>query len=101
MAGSCRYLREWGEGALFVEVLLGLEAVVELSEEAVEQVTLDVAVLASAPVVGVGSGRVLEDRCAPDPTRGRRRPPPPRFPSHAAVTVGRAWTRSGLCRLAC
>ena len=64
MAGSCRYLREWGEGALFVAVLPGLEAVVELSEESVEQVTLGgvvpVAVLASAPVVGVGSGRGLE-----------------------------------------
>jgi|tagenome__1003787_1003787.scaffolds.fasta_scaffold18021048_1 hypothetical protein len=64
MAGSRTYLREWGEVALWVEVLLGLEAVVELSEESVEQVTLGgvvpVAVLASAPVVGVGSGRGLE-----------------------------------------
>ncbi len=64
MAGSRRYLRGWDEGVLFVEVLPGLEAVVELSEESVEQVTLGgvvpVAVLASAPVVGLGSGRGLE-----------------------------------------
>jgi hypothetical protein len=44
---------------LFVERLPGLEAVVKLSEEAVEQVALcgivPVAVFASAPVVGVRS----------------------------------------------
>ena len=64
MAGPRRYLREWGEGALFVEVLPGLEAVMKLSEEAVEQVALGgvvpVAVLTSAPVVGICSGRGLE-----------------------------------------
>jgi hypothetical protein len=53
---------------LFVEVLPGLEAVVELSEEAVEQVALGgvvpVAVLASSPVVGVRPrGRVIVKSC--------------------------------------
>ena len=64
MAGSRRWLRERGEGVLFVEVMPGLEAVVELAEEAVERVALGgvvpVAVLASAPVAGVGSGGGLE-----------------------------------------
>jgi hypothetical protein len=50
-----------GAKALLVERLPGLETVVELSEEAVEQVTLGVvvpvSVFASAPVVGVGSRR--------------------------------------------
>jgi hypothetical protein len=45
---------------LFVERLPGLKTVVELSEEAVEQVALGgvvpVSVLAPAPVMGVGSG---------------------------------------------
>jgi hypothetical protein len=51
--------KEWREGALFVERLPGLETVVELAEEAVEQVALGgvvpVSVFASAPVVGVRS----------------------------------------------
>ncbi len=49
---------------MFVERLLSLEAVVELSEEAVEQVALGgvvpVAVFASTPLVGVGARRGLE-----------------------------------------
>ena len=63
-SGSRGCLQERCESALFVEVLPGLKAVMELSEEAVEQVSLGgvgpVAVLASATVVGVGSGRGLE-----------------------------------------
>jgi len=62
MAGSCRYLTEWGEGALFVEVLPGLEAVVELSEEAVEQVTLGGVVSSRRARVGAGSGSWLRTR---------------------------------------
>ncbi|MFE6128310.1 transposase [Streptomyces sp. NPDC056437] len=50
---------EWREGVLFVVALPGLEAVVELAEEAVEQVALSgvvpVSVFAPAPVVDVGS----------------------------------------------
>jgi hypothetical protein len=53
-------LAERCEGALFVEELPGFEAVVELAEEAVQQVPLrggmPVTMLASAPVVRVGSG---------------------------------------------
>lgn len=62
--GSRRGLKQRREGAWFVEVLPCLEAVVELSEEAVEQVALGgvvpVSVLAPAPVVGVRAGRGLE-----------------------------------------
>lgn len=57
-------MKEWREGALLVERLPGLEAMVKLSKEAVEQVALGgvvpVTVLAPAPVVGVRSGRGLE-----------------------------------------
>jgi hypothetical protein len=53
-------LEERCEGTLFVELLPGLETVVKLAEEAVEQVALGgvvpIPMLASAPVVGVGSG---------------------------------------------
>lgn len=53
-------LEKWREGVLFVERLPGLEAVVELAEEAVEKVALGgvvpVAVLASAALVGVCPG---------------------------------------------
>jgi hypothetical protein len=54
-------LEEGYEGVLFVEVLPSLEAVVELTEEAVQQVPLcggvPVAVVASASVVRVRAGR--------------------------------------------
>lgn len=59
-SGSRSCLSTSCEGALFVERLPVLEAVVQLAEEAVEEVALGgvvpVAVLASAAVVGVGSG---------------------------------------------
>lgn len=59
-SGSRGCLQERCESALSVEVLPGLEAVVELAEEAVEQVTpngvVPVSVLASAAVVGARSG---------------------------------------------
>jgi hypothetical protein len=55
--GSRSSLEEGCEGALFVEGLPGLEAVVDLAEEAVQQVPLcggmPVTMLASAPVVRV------------------------------------------------
>lgn len=60
MPGSSGGVKQWCEGVLFVAALPVLEAMVALPEEAVEQVALGgvvpVPVLASAVVVGVGSG---------------------------------------------
>lgn len=54
-------MQERCESTLFVKGLPGLEAVVELAEESVQQVALSgsvpVSVLSTTPVVGVGSGR--------------------------------------------
>lgn len=59
VGGICRRWKERCKGLLFVEMLLGLETVVELAEEAVQQVALcggmPVSMLASASVVRVRS----------------------------------------------
>ncbi len=91
--GSCRCLEEWREGALFVERLPCLEAVVKLSEEAVEHALTHLAQRCTR----TGSGRAGRRQWWPD----RRQRSPAQATCEEAAGALRALHRLSLIDHTC